>query len=513
MGRLRAQRRAEAEAGPAPAATGLERRAWSLVQRCERPATLAACLAALVLAGLLVRLPHAYDEAAYFTHHADEASYFNKGMELLWTTAGPMAHGGSGLPIFLEGVFKALGREPGGVARQGSASLDNATLEAARLAYLANMLAGTLVVPATYLLAAPLMRPAKALLATALVAFDPFLLFFSGHLMTEQLFTLLVVAAAACVVRARSHPAWLLGMGAALALAGTVRGNGIVILLGLGAFAIALLRGSGARRWTGWLAGAAVAFFVLEAPYLAWRAKYLPSPFDYGTNGRFWADRLWDFSDRYWREGRKETMGDYFSTHSAGDALRRLWSSIQMQVTDLVGGNAGGHRPHPEGAALHGLLAAPLLVAMVAERRRRELWGFGCVAVAAVLSLTWMYWIHDSPRYFAMLVPLAAVTAVEGLAWLGRRIGRPGTLALLYAATFLVLFALLPLADGLAALKHPNPSWGLTFAFLLLGLAATAGPLRAAWAERGRRGGRGDDAGEGAGGDGGGAGAGGSDAP
>ena len=65
--------------------------------------------------------------------------------------------------------------------------------------------------------------------------------------------------------------------------------------------------------------------------------------------------------------------------------------------------------------ALHALLVAPLLVGMLAERRRRELWGFLVVAGVTVASLTWMYWIHDSPRYFCMLLPLAAVVAVEGV--------------------------------------------------------------------------------------------------
>lgn len=501
MGRLRARRRAEGGGdGPLPsggtATRPLERKAWDLARWCERPAVLALFVALLVVAGLLVRLPHAYDEAGYFSHHPDEPTYHNKAMELLRGTAAPLAHGGSGLPIFLQGMFKLTGQEPGGFVAQGSTSeLNGTTLQAVRLSYLANTLAGILVVPATFLLAAPLMRPAKALLATALVAFDPFLLFFSGHLMTEQLFTFLVVAAAACIARARSHPAWLLGAAVAMALANTVRGNGILVFGGLLLFAVLLLRASPVRRWARWVVASAAAFFVVSAPYLVWRAQYLPSAFDYGTNSRFFADHLWDFSDGYWGSydlkegGAKESMGDYFATHSLGDALRRLYLSVQMQVTDLFGGAAGGHRPHPEGPVLHALLSVPLVVGAIVERHRRELWAFVCVAAVTLLSLTWVYWIHDSPRYFCMLVPLAAVVAVEGVDWTGRRIGRPGTLALAFAILFLALFAVLPVLDGLAALRHANPSWGLTLAFLVLGVvAAAAGPALAAWRGRAQAG-------------------------
>ncbi|MFA5943826.1 MAG: phospholipid carrier-dependent glycosyltransferase [Candidatus Thermoplasmatota archaeon] len=491
MGRLRAERRRENSAEPvAPRAEG---RAWGFLQWTEKPAVHAALLFVLLLAALVVRLPHAYDSDHYFQNHADEATYFNKAQEMMQRDAAPLAHGGSGLPGFLKTIAELSGQDPVAAVGQGQAGLSPEQLTAARLAYLTNTLVGVLIVAATYALSRPLVRPAKALLATSLVAFDPFLLQLSGHLMAEQLFTLFVVLAAAATVRASRHPGWLVAMAIAMAFASMMRGNGLVVFAALAGFAFFLLRRSDARRWGRWLAAGAAVYVLVQTPYLAWRSQHLPGAFDYGTNGRFFADRLWDFSDPYWQNytqkngGPKEGFGDYLATHSAGDVLRRLYLSVQMQVVDLFGGAQAGHRAHPEGTVLQPLMAIPLAIGLFAERKRPELRAFLWVGALSVLALVWMYWIHDSPRYFSMLVPLAAPVAVEGLAWLGKRLAMAGVLAVGFVATHVALNAALPAIDGLAALREMNPSWAWTFVFLVLALIlALAGPMRDLWRENRR---------------------------
>lgn len=492
MGRLRAQRRNEDAPLAAGATPRFEQGAWRFLQWTEKPIVHAALLTILLLAALVVRLPPAYESDQYFANHADEATYFNKAQELMQRDGAPLAHGGSGLPGFLKAVSELSGQPPvAGVQQGGSASLTPEQLTAARLAYLTNTLVGVLVVAATYVFTCAILRPAKALLATVLIAFDPFLLQLSGHLMAEQLFTLFVVLAAAAAVRATRNPAWLIGLAAAMAVASMMRGNGIVVFAALALCSFFLLRRSDTRQWRRWLAAAVAVYFVVQAPYLAWRAEHLPGAFDYGTNGRFWSDRLWDFSDSYWQGyslkegGPQENVGDYLETHSLGEALRRLYLSIQMQVIDLFGGAQAGHRDHPEGTVFQPLLAIPLIVGLLAERKRRDLRAFHWVAGLSVLSLIWMYWVHDSPRYFSMLAPLAAPVAVEGLAWIGRRLAVAGAIAIGFLATHLAANAVLPIVDGLAALRQANPSWGWTFAFLLAALAmALVNPLRGAWRER-----------------------------
>jgi 4-amino-4-deoxy-L-arabinose transferase-like glycosyltransferase len=496
-------------AGPRSAA--LEARLARAAAWASRPAVAAALLALVVAAGVAVRLPAALDEDAYFRNHADEATYFNKAYaEYLADRARvPLAHGGSGLSLLLEQVFRVTGVEPGGYVpqmRPADHALDAGQLEAARLAYVVNALIGGGVVVAVAVLARQVLPPLGALAAAAFAAFDPMLVRTSGHLMTEPLFTLFLALAVAAVLKARRRAAWLLAAGPLMAGAHLLRVNGLVMSVAVAAFAVLVFRRERHGVPWKWLAGAAALFLVVSAPYLAWRSEHLPGPFDYGTNQRFFADNPWDFSDPYWQEytmkggGPREGLGDYLREHGLGGFLERLWMSGLLQVADLVGTGATPWT-RSDAPALHPLLVVLCAVAAV-RLRGREHWAFPLLAAVTVASLGFVYPIVRSPRYFAPLVPFAIVYGLAGLRLLASRSARPWTMAAIPPAILLVLFAVKPGLDGLHALDTLRESGLLALAAgatLLLAALALFAPGAEALGRRLARGGCRGDGGDGSG--------------
>jgi 4-amino-4-deoxy-L-arabinose transferase-like glycosyltransferase len=137
-------------------------------------------------------------------------------------------------------------------------------------AYDAQIVIGTLLVPATFLLAFALAGPVAGLAAAAAVAFYVPLIRASATAGTETLGALMIVLAALALVLAlrRPHPAAFAAAGAALGLAALVRGDlaPVAVLLPV-AVAIVVARADRARR--GLAAGAAMlaGSLVLMAPW------------------------------------------------------------------------------------------------------------------------------------------------------------------------------------------------------------------------------------------------------
>jgi 4-amino-4-deoxy-L-arabinose transferase-like glycosyltransferase len=490
--RRRANRRdEEAKAAPPPEGTWAARAEHGFGRAAAwvaRPAVLNTLLALVVVAGVLVRLPGAMDESGYFRHHSDEATYFNKAYaEYARDGAGsgdrlPLAHGGSGLSLFLEQVFRLAGIEPGATVPQNPPpgyTFAPEQLEAARLAYLTNALVGASVVVATVLLCRQLLPPLAVLAGAAFAAFDPALVRMSGQLMTEPAYTLMLTLAVAAVLKAREHPAWLLAVGPLMAFAHMLRVNGLVMLFMVVLFGVLLFRRESKVPWKH-VALTVGLFFLVAAPYLIWRADHLPGAFDYGTNQRFFADDPWDFSDEYWQGysysegGPRETAGDYLGSHSLGTAFRRLWSSVLLQVVDLVG---AGSSPWTrlDAPAFHPLLVVLCAVGAVRLRGRPEHWALPIALAFSFLTFVWVYPIVRSPRYFMPLVPLAIAYGLAGARSLGRTSSRPWTLCAVLVGLLLAVFAVVPAFEGLASLARIAD-------FGLLGITVASSLLLAALA-------------------------------
>jgi len=114
----------------------------------------------------------------------------------------------------------------------------------------AQALIDTSIVLAAYLLALRWLPPAASTLAAALVAFNPFLIYFSGLVLTETLFTAML-AWGMVLILSRSTLVWLAG-GVILALSVLVRPGAIAMPVMLGIVAALVNRGAGSayhRRW------------------------------------------------------------------------------------------------------------------------------------------------------------------------------------------------------------------------------------------------------------------------
>src|SRR5258706_4475475 len=103
-----------------------------------------------------------------------------------------------------------------------------------RLVRLAQVLLDTLTVLATYLLARHWLTKTPSLLAAAAVAFNPFLIYFSALILSETLFTSLLIWGLLLLV---AHPNFLLG-GVILALSILVRPSAVALPILMGIIAI-----------------------------------------------------------------------------------------------------------------------------------------------------------------------------------------------------------------------------------------------------------------------------------
>ena len=473
--------------------------------RLQRPGAFHAAVALLVVLAILLRLAPIVVANDVPSGHNDANIYFNYVYDgYLNGAVYPDGHRGSGWNLMLWATLGAFGVE-GGEWLPKNAVPTPEQAHAAQLAYaLSAMLAAGAIV-ATYLLARQVLPPLATLGAMLLIAFDPYLLFITTSAMSEPPYTVVFVLALACVLKARQHPAWLLGAAALMALGHMLRINGVVMFVMVAAFAFLLLRGRPLRIRARWLAAALAVFLLVSAPYLAWRASHLPGPFDYGTNQRFWADDLWTPGDAYWANytyeagGPRETMGDYFAKHDLGDAADRLYRSVQWQVFDLFGfGKWPGQEREggvwtgtpPDGSALTPLVVALSLVAAFVALRRRELWFLPLALLFTFATFVWIYPLVRSVRYFSPLIPLFVVFAMVGWLHLASLARRPYTVTALVFGAWVFVYGARPL------LAIPKALWQvalmpdvrvLVAAFSLFWLALALAPAAAPLAQRVKR--------------------------
>jgi 4-amino-4-deoxy-L-arabinose transferase-like glycosyltransferase len=404
-----------------------------------------------------------------------------------------LAHGGSGLPLLLEQVFKLAHVGPGDTVPQGgAATYTPEQLHAARLAYVSNALLGAGVIVAVIAIARQLLPPLGVLAAAGFAAFDPMLVRLSGQLLTESGYILCFALAVAAVLKSRDHPAWLVAVAPLMAFAHMLRINGLVMLVMLLVFAVLLhRRRPGGVPWK-WVGAAALGFIVIAMPYLVWRAHYLPGAFDYGTNQRWFTDNQWDFSDNYWQHysyskgGPRETAADYFRTHTVGQAALRLYQSVQFQIIDLFG-SAGSYATKGDGPVLNPLLAAFVIVGLVRLPGRREHWSFHLALGFTMLTFVWLYPPVRSPRYFAPLIAVAipfAVAALRDLSGLAKRAWTASGAAVALFALVFAVGALWSVAGGLAKASDAGLLGLVAAAVVVWLLAVLSSPLLEAWRER-----------------------------
>lgn len=422
------------------AAEGRLRRAAASL---SRPGPFALASVALLLLGILLRLPLAAGSQDVCCAHPDSWVYFHQGYaEYLDGNVYPDGHRGSGWQLLFAGTLALLGFEKGGDAwTPYMVEMTGDAARAATVAHTLSALASVGVVTATILLARQLLPPASALLSGALVAFDPMLLRIAPTAMSEPLYIPVFLLATLTTLLARRHPAWLVATGALMALAHMLRVNGLVMFGMLGVYALLLMRERPIaflrtmfrrgpdRRFTLWGVAAVATFFLVASPYLVWRHNEGAGAFDYGTNQRFWADDLWDMDDAWWTAESageripRETASDYFAKHDLADAAVRLWQSITWQVFDLVGsgrwpagvteGGAFVGSPREE-SALTPLLAGLSLVAAFTVLKRREWWFLPLALLFTFLTFLWIYPLVRSVRYWAPVVPFFVMAAVAG---------------------------------------------------------------------------------------------------
>ena len=118
------------------------------------------------------------------------------------------------MPVLLAGVYSVFGHD----------------VDAARVL---NALLGVAAVALLYLLVARLFDRRTALLAAALAAVAPSLVFLGGGLLSENLFIPLVLATAALVAWQRDRGGWAIAAaaGAVLGLAVLTRTNGLLLVI------------------------------------------------------------------------------------------------------------------------------------------------------------------------------------------------------------------------------------------------------------------------------------------
>jgi 4-amino-4-deoxy-L-arabinose transferase-like glycosyltransferase len=220
------------------------RAAWAAVW-------IAAAIARLVFAGAVVGFdtPPKADEADY---HAIAAS-LGHGDGFAGDDGQPTARRPPAYPAFLAALYAVTGESP-------------------RAGRIAQVILGVVVVALTGALARRFFDGTTALVAAALAAVNPFLIFLSGYLLTENLYLVLLLTALVVardprdLVRERNRA---LAVGLLLGLAALARPSGLPMFEWVLA-AMLLLSGA---PWRGRVAHAVIAVVAFTLVVLPWHAR------------------------------------------------------------------------------------------------------------------------------------------------------------------------------------------------------------------------------------------------
>lgn len=382
----------------------------------------------------------------------DEANYQRQAEQLAagegFVTAwgAPTAYGTPGYPAILAVALRLEGDSP-------------------RTTRLLQLRFGVLIVLLTFLLARALFGVPVALIAAALVAVNPFLVFISGYGLTENPYTLFVLTALCLVTAKRMTPAWRLCVaGVALGLATLVRPTGFAMALWIAAALAVVAHGLWPRARAALLVfGVTWVAFVLpwQLRNLAVMGEWVGLSTHAGT-ALYQSNNIRAYDVPEWRGGvaplealpeweRLKSLpeveynrlalaeGRRFMLENPGRAARMVgWRFVRMwRLKSDVGlsGIASGWWFRTDTTLgkiaasfdvglIYAVVALPFFLfgVVVTRRRWRELLGvYGVVLVHTATVLV----VFGSLRARVPVEPVIAVFAAAGVMWCFRRL-RPG---------------------------------------------------------------------------------------
>lgn len=308
---------------------------------------------------------------------------------------------------------------------------------------------GALVAPGVYLLAVRWLSLAGSeseravsgatvpVLAGLAAAFDPFLVFFSGLLLTETLFTVALVLAWACVLplcqrNRRAGAGWVIGVALMLWLCLMLRPSS-VILVPLACVAIVLARRLDRQ---GLVAGVVVLILVAAglSPWAARNRRVIGewrwlttrggiSLYDGFQPGATGASDLAHTKTMPQVRGLSEVEWDRFFRNQAwsairqdpGRAIRLAWAKFRRTWSPWP--NVENYRGSAAGLVGAAWTISILVLAVLgwwAQRRALAAWAVLLLPVAAFTLLHMVY--VGSVRYRLPVMPLVVVLAAAGLA-------------------------------------------------------------------------------------------------
>ena len=289
----------------------------------------------------------------------------------------------------------------------------------------ANAVLGGVLSLAVYFLARQSLSDSQALFAAAGVAIDPFLVFWSTHIMTESLGVLFVVLCLITMAHARERQSlrWSLFCGLLCGVAMLVRGNLIVLPL---AFAAWNLPRPGLWRQT---LSTLLCTFLVVFSVTMFGVEHRPSQ----TQSQWERAGGWLTPDRYvevaldkavrqkggslTREEKRNIAHDaavYVQTNPWWNVLARTWIhnfGVFWQLTPSIGSwtVAAVYSGTTLGLILFGAIGAASLLRTRATREQTILWLLVIAGFSAIHTV-----LISQPRYRLVLEPLLWMLAISG---------------------------------------------------------------------------------------------------
>lgn len=282
-----------------------------------------------------------------------------------------------------------------------------------------NVVLRVLTVPVVYVAMSRCSRRVIGIACTAIYVFNPYFIVYSTLVLSETLFMFLSFAAFAVLLarcnRPRPGQLWIGGLitGAAY----LTRLNGLFL-----AFAIALgyaIQSLSRRpvRWRNAVLGPAVfgaGVLVAGLPSFFARYQYHGNPLYTGHLPNYlWVDT---YDEAHLPEPPRFGPRDYFSTHTASQAVQRLFTGYQRMLwVDAA----------PYDAVFCVAWMAGLVAALLSRSIRRRYVGWLIVLFVVSLPLAWGYIAYDTIRIpYVALFPLQLLCLALGLRAVDRAIRR-----------------------------------------------------------------------------------------
>ena len=383
-----------------------------------------ALLALIFLLGFVVRLlaldyfdvrdRYEYDSTGYLVvngEHGDEREYEGRAWNLIegknfWALPNGDGSAPPGYPFLIAMLYSATGRD-------------------FLVPLVANALFGGVLSLAVYFLARQSLSDGQALFAAAGVAIDPFLVFWSTHIITESLGVLLVALCLIIMAHARERQSlrWALFFGLLCGVAMLVRSNLIVLPL---AFAAWNLPRPGLWRQT---LSTLLCTFLVVFSVTMFGVQNRPSQ----TQSQWERAGGWLTPDRYvevaldkavrqkggslTREEKRNVAHDaavYVQTNPWWNVLARTWIhnfGVFWQLAPSIGSwtIAAVYSGTTLGLILFGAIGAASLLRTRATREQTILWLLVIAGFSTIHTV-----LISQPRYRLVLEPLLWMLAISG---------------------------------------------------------------------------------------------------